>query len=150
MLLLSKLADYAIIIASYSAREPQQTYTAAEIALAVNIALPTVQKILKRLNQAGLLQSERGPHGGYRLAKRPDEISVAQIIAALDGPIGLTECSLAEDHCQKAKGCNIRSNLSLINQALKIALEAVTLADMIKPTPREVSISLDSLRAHVR
>lgn len=150
MLRLSKLADYAIVIACHSARELQQTYTAAEIARAVNIALPTVQKVLKRLSQVGIFQSERGPHGGYRLAKQPENISVAQIIAALDGPIGLTECSLAENHCHKAQGCDIRSNLSLINRAIRIALETVTLADMVKPIPQEIPISLEGLHANLR
>jgi FeS assembly SUF system regulator len=150
MLRLSKLADYAIVIACHSAREPQQTHTAVEISRSVNIALPTVQKILKRLNQAGLFQSERGPHGGYRLAKRPEQISVADIIAAMDGPIGLTECSLAENHCQQAQGCDIRSNLALINRAIRIALETVTLADMVKPIPQEIPISLEGLHANLR
>lgn len=150
MLRLSKLADYAIVIASHSARVPEQTHTAAEIALTVNIALPTVQKILKRLGRAGIFQSERGPHGGYRLARRPEQISVAQIIAALEGPIGLTECSLAENHCQQAQGCDIRSNWALINRAIRIALETVSLADMVKPLPREIPISLEGLHAHIR
>lgn len=150
MLRLSKLADYAIVIASHCARFPEQTHTAAEIALTVNIALPTVQKILKRLSRAGVFQSERGPHGGYRLARRPEQISIAQIIAALEGPIGLTECSLAENHCQQAQGCNIRSNWTLINQAIRIALETVSLADMVKPISREIPITLESLHTHPR
>ncbi|GAB6068092.1 SUF system Fe-S cluster assembly regulator [Methylothermus subterraneus] len=150
MLRLSKLADYAIVIASHSARDPKRTHTAAEIALTVNLALPTVQKILKRLNRAGLFQSERGPHGGYKLARRPEQISIADLIAAVEGPIGLTECSLAENLCLKAQGCTVRGNWNLINRAIQAALETVTLADMVHPMPQEIPISLDSLRPSAR
>lgn len=150
MLRLSKLADYAIVIACHSARQPQHTHTAAEIAASVKIALPTVQKLLKRLSQAGIFYSERGPHGGYRLARQPEQISIAQIIAALEGPIGLTECSLADNHCQQAPGCHLRSNWTLISRAIKVALDTVTLADMVKPMPQEVPISLAGLNTHLR
>ncbi|XSG85839.1 MAG: SUF system Fe-S cluster assembly regulator [Methylohalobius sp. ZOD2] len=150
MLRLSKLADYAIVIASHSAREPERTYTAPEIAETVNIALPTVQKVLKQLGRAEIFRSERGAHGGYRLARRPEHIHIAQIIAALEGPIGLTECSLAENHCQQSDDCDIRGNWTLINRAIRTALETVTLADMVKPAPREMPISLSGLRANVR
>ncbi len=149
MLRLSKLADYALVIAAHSAKTPQRTHTAAEIALTVRIALPTVQKILKRLSQAGIFQSERGPHGGYRLARCPEEISVADLIAAMEGPIGLTECTLAESRCQQAQACGIRLNLTLIDRAIRVALETVTLADMVKPTA-EIPISLKALHAHPR
>lgn len=150
MLRLSKLTDYAIVIACYNARAPETMHSAAEIAQAIGIALPTVQKILKRLTQAGIFRSERGAHGGYRLARSPERVNIAQIIAAMEGPIGLTECSLAGSHCQQAEGCDIRSNWALINRAIQTALEAVTLADMVRPTPREIPISLGSLRSAAR
>ncbi len=145
MLRLSKLTDYAIVIACHSARAPQERHSAAEISAAVGIALPTVQKILKRLAQAGIFQSERGAHGGYRLARAPEAISVARIIAAMEGPIGLTECSLAENQCRQAEGCDIRGNWTLINRAIQTALETVTLADMVRPIPQELPISLARL-----
>ena len=150
MLRLSKLTDYAIVIACHCAREPQRLHNAAEIAGRVGIALPTVQKLLKRLTQAGLLRSERGAHGGYRLARDPAAINIAQIISALEGPIGLTECSLAENQCRQAAGCDIRGNWALINRAIRTALEAVSLADMVRPTPRETSISFDGTHDAVR
>ncbi len=150
MLRLSKLTDYAIVIACYCARKPQALHNAAEISTAVGISLPTVQKILKRLTQAGIFRSERGAHGGYCLADQPQQVNVAQIIAALEGPIGLTECSLAENQCQQEEGCDIRGNWALINRAIQTALEAVTLADMVKPAPREIPISLGGLHATIR
>jgi len=150
MLRLSKLTDYAIVIACHCARTPEALHNAAEISGSVGIALPTVQKILKRLTQAGILRSERGAHGGYRLAAVPTHINVAQIISALEGPIGLTECTQADNQCQQAQGCDIRGNWALINRAIRTALEAVTLADMVKPAPREVPISLSGLHASMR
>ncbi len=150
MLRLSKLTDYAIVIACHCARSPQKLHNAAEISAAVGIALPTVQKLLKRLTQAGIFRSERGVRGGYRLATPPKQINVAQIISALEGPIGLTECSLAESQCQQAEGCDIRGNWTLINHAIQTALEAVTLADMVKPAPREIPISLSGLHVSAR
>ncbi len=150
MLRLSKLTDYAIVIACHCARNPQALHNAAEISSSVGIALPTVQKVLKRLTQAGILRSERGAHGGYLLAAAPHQVSVARVIAALEGPIGLTECSLAESQCRQADGCDIRGNWTLINRAIQAALEAVSLADMVKPAPREIPISLGALHAGLR
>ena len=150
MLRLSKLTDYAIVIACFGAREPEAMHSAAEIAQAIGLALPTVQKILKRLTQAGIFHSERGAHGGYRLARPPKTINIAQIIAAMEGPIGLTECTLAENHCRQAEDCDIRGNWALINRAIQTALEAVSLADMVRPAPQEVSISLSGLRSAAR
>ncbi len=150
MLRLSKLTDYAIVIACHCARTPEALHNAAEISASVGISLPTVQKILKRLTQANILSSERGAHGGYRLSETPERVSVAQIISALEGPIGLTECTLAESQCEQAQGCDIRSNWALINRAIQTALDAVTLADMVNPVIREVPISLSDLYATVR
>ncbi|BCX89233.1 hypothetical protein MIN45_P1603 [Methylomarinovum tepidoasis] len=145
MLRLSKLTDYAIVIACHSARRPHEMHSATEIADAVGIALPTAQKVLKRLTQAGIFHSERGAHGGYRLARAPERINVAELIAAMEGPIGLTECSLAENQCRQADGCDIRGNWALINRAIQAALETVTLADMVRPVSREHPISLTRL-----
>lgn len=150
MLRLSKLTDYAIVIACHCARAPEALHNAAEISGSVGIALPTVQKILKRLTQAGILRSERGAHGGYCLAQTPTQVSVARIISALEGPIGLTECAKADNQCQQAQDCDIRGNWALINRAIQTALEAVTLADMVKPAAREVPISLSGLHASMR
>lgn len=150
MLRLSKLTDYAIVIACHSARDPSRLHSASEIADAVGIALPTVQKILKRLAKTGILHSERGAHGGYRLALAPHRIDIARIIAAMEGPIGLTECTLAASRCQQAKGCGIRGNWNLINRAIRTALEAVTLADMVRPASPELPISLGALHHTAR
>jgi len=134
MLRLSKLTDYATVILSVMAKQSTNVHAAIEIAAVTGIALPTVSKILKLLVNAKVLISTRGAKGGYALARNPEEITVADVISALEGPIALTECSISQQGCEQAAGCDIRGNWNLINQVIHNALESVTLADMIKPT----------------
>ena len=147
MLRLSKLTDYATVILSFMAKNNKPVHAAIEIASATGIALPTVSKILKLLVNAHVLVSTRGAKGGYALASEPDKITVASVISALEGPIALTECSHTHHGCEQATGCGIRSNWSLINEAIQNALESVTLADMIRPAaaPEEIMIPVASL-----
>ncbi|MGJ0486592.1 MAG: SUF system Fe-S cluster assembly regulator [Methylomicrobium sp.] len=147
MLRVSKMTDYATVILSFMAKDARDVYTAIEIAAATGIALPTVSKILKLLVHAQVLISTRGAKGGYALADAPDKITVAAVISALEGPIGLTECSISHQGCEQASGCGIRGNWELINQTIHDALESVTLADMIKPAkvPEEIMIPVASL-----
>jgi len=97
------------------------------------LALPTVSKVLKALVQHGLLVSHRGAKGGYSLAAAPEEISVAQIISAIEGPIALTECSDSTGVCGQEPQCSVRSNWQRINKAVREALERVTLAELARP-----------------
>lgn len=133
MLRLSKLTDYATVILSFMARDNSHLHAAMEIASVTGIALPTVSKILKLLVNAKVLMSTRGAKGGYELARAPEKISIAAVISALEGPIALTECSISQQGCVQASGCEIRGNWNLINQTIHNALESVTLADMIRP-----------------
>jgi FeS assembly SUF system regulator len=133
MLRLSKLTDYATVILSSMAKKSECVFTAFEIAELTRIALPTVSKILKLLVKARVLNSIRGSKGGYLLARPPENITVATVINALEGPIAITECSLSAQSCQQSSECDIRGNWGLINQVINDALEAVTLADMIRP-----------------
>ncbi len=148
MLRLSKLTDYATVILSFMARDRAQMRAAMEIAAMTGIAPPTVSKILKLLVNANVLISTRGAKGGYALARMPEEISVATVISALEGPIALTECSISHQGCEQASGCDILGNWSLINQTIHNALESVTVADLIRPVvvvPEEVLIPVASL-----
>jgi FeS assembly SUF system regulator len=147
MLRLSKLTDYATVILSFMAKDKTQVRAAMELAAVTGIALPTVSKILKLLVNANVLISTRGAKGGYVLARMPEEISVATVISALEGPIALTECSISHQGCEQASGCDIRGNWSLINQTIHNALESVTLADLTRPAvvPGEVMIPVASL-----
>lgn len=133
MLRLSKLTDYGMVVMADLAGSPDQTRNAAEIAAETRVAAPTVRKLLKRLAQAGLVKSARGVNGGYRLAREPAGISIDQIITALEGPVGLTECSLHEGRCSIESDCRLRGNWQVINTAVRDALADVTLADMAQP-----------------
>lgn len=135
MLKLSKLADYATVLMTLVAREPQRLHSGLELAERSRLPAPTVAKLLKSLARGGLLQSLRGAHGGYRLARAPEHISVADIIAALEGPIGVTECATHPGGCTLESGCSTRANWRLINVAIRQALEAVSLAQMAAPPP---------------
>jgi len=133
MLRVSKLADYGTLAISYLALEPGEGRTAREIAAAIRVAAPTVSKILKILARNGLLVSLRGAGGGYRLALRPDRISVARVVEAVEGPFAFTECSGTPCHCIQEANCPVGSNWKRINRDVRKVLESVTLADMVRP-----------------
>jgi FeS assembly SUF system regulator len=92
MIRMSKLTDYAIVILAHLARSGG-TLTAQDLATRSKVPLPTVSKLCKELSKAGIVVSHRGRHGGYGLARLPEQISVAQVVEALEGPIALTECA---------------------------------------------------------
>ena len=133
MLRVSKLADYSTLAISYLALEPREGHTAREIAAAIRVAVPTVCKILKILARKDLLISLRGAGGGYRLALSPDQISVARVIEAVEGPFAFTECSGTPCHCIQEPDCPIGGNWRRINQDVRKVLEGITLADMVRP-----------------
>ncbi len=137
MLRVTKLADYGIVMLTWFATNSGSTFNARDVATVVRLPLPVVSKILKLLARHGLLASQRGIKGGYGLAKSPREITVAEIIRALEGPIAVTECtdSLHGD-CGLQTGCPVRTNWHLINRAIHDALEKITLAEMTQPLPQ--------------
>src|SRR5215471_17409204 len=94
MIRLAKLTDYGLVLMTIMARQSlAANHTARDLAASSRLPLPTVSKVLKQLLQSGLLISHRGTKGGYGLAKSPADISVAEIVTAMEGPIALTECS---------------------------------------------------------
>lgn len=134
MLRISKLADYGTVVMVYLAKCSQPLCNARDIALHTHLAVPTVSKILKRLATAGLLSSVRGVNGGYRLQREARDISVAQIIYAMDEARGLTECS-AHHHneCSLQGVCHIQGNWRLISQSIESALNSVSLEALAMP-----------------
>ena len=133
MLRISKLADYGTVVMVYLARHEHELCNARDIALHTHLTGPTVSKILKRLVGAGLLTSVRGVAGGYRLRWSPSEISVSQIIFALETHRGFTECSLHPNDCSLQGVCTIQGNWRLISQAIETALDSVSLDTLAKP-----------------
>jgi FeS assembly SUF system regulator len=133
MLRMSKLTDYGTVVMTYLARDSEHAHSAHEIADAVSISLPTTSKLLKSLAKAGLVVSQRGTKGGYVVARDPQYITMAAVIQALEGPIGLTECSTGSGVCGQEAGCSVRVNWQRINRVIVESLEHVTLAQMIQP-----------------
>lgn len=134
MIKLSRMADYGVILMVRLARAPDEVTTAAELTASTALPGPTVSKLLKQLSRAGLLDSQRGTHGGYVLSQPIEDISVADIVSALDGPIALTECMTADGVvCEIEALCPTQTNWRKINNALVEALESVSLAEMARP-----------------
>jgi FeS assembly SUF system regulator len=135
---MTRLTDYGILLLTYFARDPDQaaTHNARDIARAARLPLPTVNKILKALTKKGLLLSHRGVKGGYSLARRPEEISVADIITATEGPVAITQCTVSlPGSCAQEYTCPVHLNWQKINDAIRQALESVSLSEMARPVP---------------
>jgi FeS assembly SUF system regulator len=133
MIILSKLADYGVIVATHLALTPDRQENAAAVAVATRLPLATVAKVLKALAHAGVVTATRGAAGGYRLARPAGAISIAEVVAAIDGDIGLTQCSIHVDECAHTNYCPTRPHWAAINRAVGEALRAVTLDEMISP-----------------
>jgi FeS assembly SUF system regulator len=134
MLRISKLTDYGIVLLAHFAQgAPGETHNARELAEATGLPFPVVGKVLKSLAQEGLLLSHRGAKGGYTLARPPGEISVAEIIEALEGPIALMECSAGPGHCHQEATCRVRDPWQLIHGAIRGALSRVSLNGLVRP-----------------
>lgn len=129
MLRISRLTDYGTMILVQLAHDGG-VCAASDVAGATGIALPTVQKLLKLLTRAGIVSSLRGAGGGYRLTRPPESIDAAEIITALEGPLGITECSTDESSCELERQCAVSSAWQRIDRAIRAALADVTLADL--------------------
>jgi FeS assembly SUF system regulator len=135
MVRLGKLTDYGLVLMTCIARDHGAPLrTARDLALESRLPLSTVSKLLKGLLQSGLLTSHRGTKGGYVLARDPHEISVLEVIAAIEGPMAFTECSTdVTGLCNIEPCCPIKTNQQVINQAVRGVLEKVTLSDLANP-----------------
>ncbi len=133
MIRLSKLSDYAIVALCELSRSPGGL-SACVLARQSGVPEPTVAKLMKGLARVGIVVSQRGIAGGYSLARPARDISVADVIAAIEGPIALTDC--VDGHqggCEAEAHCSVRGNWNRINDAIKSALASVSLADMAQP-----------------
>src|SRR5215468_1660612 len=133
MIILSKRVDDGVIVATHLAAYPDRVVTAGVVASETRLPAATVAKVLKALAHAGLVLATRGATGGYRLARGAAAISVAEVVAAIDGDIGLTQCSVHAEDCDRTTYCPTRPHWTAINRAVGAALEAISLEDMISP-----------------
>ena len=130
MLRISRLTDYATVVLATLAQEPDRVQTASALAEHTRIALPTVSKLLKQLQRANLVTSTRGLHGGYQLARPAAQISAADILDALEGPVALTDCAAGEGHCDIEGNCRVGRVWQRLNLAIRRSLQEVTLAQL--------------------
>lgn len=131
MLRLGKMTDYAIVLMAKISESPGLPHSAARLAEATSLPEPTVAKLLKLLAKGALLISHRGVQGGYTLCRPADQISIADIVTALEGPIAITDCvDAAQGCCAHEHNCSVRGNWNKINSAVREALANVPLTEM--------------------
>ena len=155
MLRIGKMTDYATVILGRMATDDERLHAATALAEATHIAAPTVSKVLKQLQRAGLVRSVRGLHGGYQLARSASEITAVQILDAVDGPVILTDCSAGAGVCGIESHCHVSTAWQRLNLAIRRALGDVSLAQLAgldhsapRPLlPREFHIDASALVA---
>ena len=130
MLRIGKLTDYATVILATLAADRSRLLNAGTLSERTHIAAPTVAKLLKQMHRAGLVNSTRGTHGGYQLARDPEHISAAAILDALEGPIALTECSAGSGQCGIEHTCSVGRTWQRMSIAIRRALSDITLAQL--------------------
>ena len=137
MIRLTNLADYGVVLMCQMAKAPKDLHSAFKLGQGTGIPVPTVSKILGALSKAGLLNSQRGLKGGFIMASKPQEISMADIIEAIDGPIALTNCiEHGPGDCCYETGCTMRPHWQAINDAVKGALAKISLDEVAaSPAP---------------
>lgn len=136
MIRLTNLADYAVVLMCHIADRPEALHSAFALSRDTGIPVPTVSKILGALARVELLNSQRGINGGFSLSKNPNEITVADIIEAVDGPIALTNCVEGSVHdCDLEDFCSVRRNWVRINDAVRGALQSVPLSEIYLEAP---------------
>ena len=157
MLRISRLTDYATVILASLAERPERVQTAAALAEQTRIAAPTVSKLLKQLQRAGLVVSTRGLHGGYQLARPATQISAAAILDALEGPVALTDCAVGHGHCEIEETCRVGRVWQRLNLAIRRSLYEISLAQLAgidttqaRPSALEREMKLATSRAPVR
>lgn len=148
MIRLTNLADYAIVLLSQMVRENNQLVSAQYLSDATSLPIPTISKILGALGRADILESHRGLKGGFKLSRPASDISVAEVIEAIEGPIALTNCITTHEEqskdCSIVDLCQLRTSWNIVNAAIKDALHGVSLEDITMPH------SPDSLSRQVR
>ena len=130
MVRISRLTDYATVLLAVLAAQPERVQTAASLAEQTHIGAPTVSKLLKQLQRAGLVISTRGLHGGYQLARPATQISAAAILDALEGPLALTDCSVAHGHCDIEDSCRVGRVWQRLHLTIRRSLGDVSLAQL--------------------
>lgn len=153
MLRISRLTDYATVILAALAQAPGRVQTAASLAEQTKLALPTVSKLLKQLQRAGLVASTRGLRGGYQLARPASDISAGAILDALEGPFAITDCSSGHGVCDIERTCRVGHAWQRLNLSIRRSLQEVSLAQLAgieADEPRVLALERDMKAAAAR
>lgn len=139
MIRFSKMADYGVLLLGHFTRSGGGLSSASTLAEAYRMPRPVVANLLKEFCKAGLLESRRGLHGGYRLARNPDEISLLEILAVIDGPVQLTDCAVENlvDPCDYTDVCPSRSPMRAVNRRIVDFLSGLTLTELMSEVDPE-------------
>ena len=153
MIRLNKMTDYAVVMLSHLAVDVDRVVTATELARGSVLPLPSVSKLMKQLSRVGILTSQRGASGGYRLGRAPKDISIADIVTILEGPIALTACiEGADTSCDAIPQCSLSGHWNQVNHAIQVALDSVSLADLINAdhaqAPKKLNSKIKSQKYH--
>ncbi len=133
MLKLSKKVEYALISLLHMAKQQtDQLTTSRELAVHFNIPSELIGKVLQSLAKNDCIRSVQGMRGGYQLAKPPEQINLANIIQAVEGPIRVVNCisSAEQCGCDQLDFCNIRNPMELLQLKLIEAFNAISLKDI--------------------
>ena len=149
MLRITKLTDYATVVLTTLAQAPLRVHSATELAERARLELPTVSKVLKPLAHAGLVTSFRGANGGYRLARAPQQISLIEIVEAIEGRLGMTECSGEHSNCAHESHCGVQAHWRRINDVISETLRGMSLAEMLPRPAGSKSIPLKLANARI-
>lgn len=133
MLKISKMTDYAMLILGELAKTPDAILSATAMSDALHLSVPTVSKILKMLNDADLLQSARGADGGYKLARAAKNISIVDVVMAMESGVALTACCEAKSNCVIDAHCAMQDNWRVLNQKMQQLLAQYSILDMLQP-----------------
>ena len=144
MLRVTKLTDYATLVLTALAGSPARVHSAAELAELARLELPTVSKVLKPLARAGLVTSFRGASGGYRLARPPSQISLIDIVEAIEGRLNMTECSSEHSYCEHESHCGVQGHWRRINDVISDTLRGMSLAEMLPVSLKSIPLKLAS------
>lgn len=134
MMRLSKLADYAVVILSALALRPESQHAATKLADYTRLPVPTVAKVLKRMAKANIVYASRGAAGGYRLTKPATEVTIAEIVEAIDGPIAIMSCvgeKVKEEPCGREDVCPIYGRWEPLNEAINRVFSTITLQQLV-------------------
>ena len=150
MLRLSKKADYALMAMKHLAQNARPSTSAREIAEQYDIPTELMAKVLQRLARRGLLESHQGTRGGYQLSRPPSDISVADVIQAVDGPLTVTACSTEEENCDQYSKCSVRDPLWRIKERILVSLQTCSISELASDAgePALITISRPVVHTH--